>query len=269
MNLDRYFERIGYRGAPATDLGTLQALHRLHVEAIPFENLDVLLGRRIEISEEAVERKLVDARRGGYCFEQNTLFRGVLAALGFEVEPFLARVRFNVPAQVRTGLTHMILRVTVDGRPWLADVGFGGVGGSAPLALDTDLEQKTPHEPRRLSRRGAFMVHEALLGGEWGDVYEFVLEPPASIDFELGNWYSCTHPQAHFTNNLVVSRLEGPERLMITNREFIVRQIDGSAERRTIASPEEMRHLLASRFGLAFPEGTGFRASALNWETQE
>lgn len=265
MDLDRYFARIGYTGPRAADLQTLRALHQLHVQAIPFENLDVLLGRRIDMSEAAVCRKLVDGLRGGYCFEHNTLFRAVLAALGFEVEPFLARVRFNVPSEVRTGLTHMILRVTIDGRRWLADVGFGGVGGSAPLALDTEETQTTPHEPRRLIRRGEVIVHQALLGSEWKDAYEFVLEPPAPIDFEMGNWYSCTHPQAHFINNLVVARLDGAQRLIITNREFIVRQIDGSALRREIASPKELLDLLATRFGLVFPETTVFKAPGLGW----
>jgi N-hydroxyarylamine O-acetyltransferase len=265
MNLDRYFARIGFAGKARADEATLRALHGLHVQAIPFENLDVLLGRRIDIAGSAVAKKLIDDRRGGYCFEHNTLFQTVLAAIGFHVEPFLARVRFNVPREVRTGLTHMILRVTIGGRPWLADVGFGGVGGSAPLLLDTEEEQATPHEPRRLLRRGSLHVHQALLGGEWKDAYEFVLEAPAPVDFELGNWYSCTHPQAHFINNLVVAKLDGPERLIITNREFTVRQIDGSAERHEIASPEELLVLLTSRFGMTFPKGTVFSAPGLSW----
>jgi N-hydroxyarylamine O-acetyltransferase len=265
MDLDAYFARIGFAGKPHADEATLRALHRLHVQAIPFENLDVLLGRRIDMSAGAVAKKLIDDRRGGYCFEHNTLFQTVLTRIGFEVEPLLARVRFNVPAEVRTGLTHMVLRVTIGGRPWLADVGFGGVGGSAPLALDTEATQTTPHEPRRLIRRGPLVVHQALLGGEWKDAYEFVLEAPAPIDFELGNWYSCTHPQAHFINNLVVAKLDGAQRLIITNREFIVRQVDGSAERRAIASPEELLTLLASRFGLVFPDDTVFKAPGLGW----
>jgi N-hydroxyarylamine O-acetyltransferase len=265
MHLDRYFARIGFAAEPRADEATLRALHRLHVQAIAFENLDVLLGHRIDMSENAVAKKLIDDRRGGYCFEHNTFFQAVLTRIGFTVEPFLARVRFNVPPEVRTGLTHMILRVTLAGRPWLVDVGLGGVGGSAPLALDTEEPQTTPHEPRRLIRRGSLVAHQAFLGGEWKDAYEFVLEAPAPIDFELGNWYSCTHPQSHFINNLTVARLDGAQRLIITNREFVVRQIDGSAERSEIASPEELLALLASRFGLVFPRGTVFEAPGLRW----
>ncbi|MEO8500827.1 MAG: arylamine N-acetyltransferase [Vicinamibacteria bacterium] len=145
MNLDRYFARIGFTGPPNADLATLRALHRLHIEAIPFENLDVLLGRRIDMSEAAVESKIVDDGRGGYCFEQNTLFRGVLNALGFQTEAFLGRIRRNVPADVRTPLTHMVLRVTVEGAPWLADVGFGSLGTPAPIRRAADAPRTPPH----------------------------------------------------------------------------------------------------------------------------
>src|ERR1051325_366706 len=118
MNLDAYLARIGHTGSREASLATLRALHLLHVGAIPFENLDVLLGRGIRMDLESVEQKLVRDRRGGYCFEQNTLFAAVLRALGFKVDAFLARVRWNVPQENRTPLTHMILRVEIDGRPW-------------------------------------------------------------------------------------------------------------------------------------------------------
>ncbi|MCM2254131.1 MAG: arylamine N-acetyltransferase, partial [Vicinamibacteria bacterium] len=180
--------------------------------------------------------------------------------LGFEVEALLARVRFNVPADVRTGLTHMVLRVTHGGRPWLADVGFGGVGTTAPLRLDTAEPQETPHEPRRIVGRGRLLVHQALLGDEWKDLYEFSPDVPAAIDFELGNWYSCTHPRAHFTNNLVVAKVEGSQRLMVTNHEFVVRELDGSALRRELTSNAELLDVLEARFGLALPAGTVLRA---------
>lgn len=265
MNLDAYFARIGFSGTAAADLATLRALHRLHIEAIPFENLDVLLGRRIDMSEEAVVRKIVEGRRGGYCFEQNTLFRAVLTAIGFKTEAFLGRIRRNVPEDVRTPLTHMILRVTIDGAPWLADVGFGSLGTPAPLRLDIDDEQWTPLEPRRIARRDGALFHQARLGDEWVDLYEFKLENPAPMDFELGNWFSCTHPKANFVNNLVVTRVEGTSRLLINNREFAVRHLDGAAQRRELVSHAELMDLLASRFGLTLPEGTEIRAPGLVW----
>ncbi len=267
MDLAAYFSRVGFGGAAAPTIETLQALHRLHISAIPFENLDVLLGRRIDMAAEAVERKLVAGRRGGYCFEHNTLFRSVLDGIGFRTEAFLARVRRNVPAGVRTGLTHMVLRVTVGERPWLVDVGFGSLGSPWPVRLDVDGEQETPLEPRRISSRDGALgfLHQARLGLEWVDLYEFTLQPAAAIDFEMGNWFSCTHPQAHFTNNLVATRVDGTRRLSIFNREFLVRELDGSAQRHEIQSPAELIAILGERFGLEFPAGTVFTAPALVW----
>jgi N-hydroxyarylamine O-acetyltransferase len=265
MRVDHYLERIGFKGVAAPDLATLSALHRLHIEAIPFENLDVLLGRRIDMSEAAVERKIVEDRRGGYCFEQNTLFRGVLNALGFQTAAFLGRIRRNVAADVRTPLTHMVLRVTIDGTPWLADVGFGSLGTPTPVRLDIDTEQETPLEPRRIRRQDRTLFHQARLGDEWVDLYEFTLDEPAPMDFELGNWFSCTHPKANFVNNLVVTRVSGTSRLLINNREFIVRHLDGASEKRDIGSHDELIDLLAARYGLVFPEGTVFRAPGLVW----
>jgi N-hydroxyarylamine O-acetyltransferase len=179
MDLDGYFTRVGYAGPKTASIETLRALHHLHIQAIPFENLDVLLGRRIEMTDEAVASKLVQQRRGGYCFEHNTLFKAVLRALGFEVEPFLGRVRRNVPANVRTGLTHMVLRVTADGRAWLCDVGFGSLGSPAPLTFEFDVEQTTPLETRRIVKRDHILSHQARLGDEWVDLYQFTLEARA------------------------------------------------------------------------------------------
>src|SRR5262245_31633198 len=106
MDVDAYFARIGYRGGRAPTLETLNGIVRAHVQTIPFENLDVLLGRPIELDVESLERKLVAARRGGYCFEQNTLLLEVLGALGFTVRPLSARVRYQRPRDYTPARTH-------------------------------------------------------------------------------------------------------------------------------------------------------------------
>ncbi|HUG09567.1 MAG TPA: arylamine N-acetyltransferase [Opitutaceae bacterium] len=265
-DLDAYFARIGYAGAREPTLDTLGAIQLAHLNTIPFENVDVLLGHRIHMEPAAVEAKLVHARRGGYCFEQNTLLREVLRALGFKVTALLSRVRRNVPPDVLTPLTHMVLVVAIDGREWLADVGFGSVGITAPLALDRTEEQETPHEPHRLVRVGRTILHQVKLGADWIDVYEFLPEEPAPIDFELGNWFSCTHPRAHFTSNLIASRVDGPQRLAIFNREFTVRGRDGRADTRAIASPEDLFDLLTQRFGINLPAGMRIDIPAAPWE---
>lgn len=265
FNPAAYFARIGYSGPREATLATLRALHLRHVNAIPFENLDVLLGRGVRIDLDSVERKLVRERRGGYCFEHNTLFAAVLRAIGFAVTPLLARIRWQKNAAERTPLTHMVLRVQADGRDWLADVGLGGVGATAPLALDTDAEQITPHEPRLLVRDGARIIHRMRAGQSWGDVYEFTLEEPLPVEFEIANWFSCSHPQAHFMNNLVVTRVDGDRRLTIANREFAIRSLDGTQERRELTSPEDLLAVLSQFFELKFPPGTRFGPAASAW----
>lgn len=263
---DAYFARIGFPASRNPTLETLKALQLAHVQAVPFENIDVLLGRTINIEPAAVADKIITRRRGGYCFEQNTLFREVLRRIGFKVTPFLARVRRNVPPEVRTPLTHMVLQVEIEGRHWLADVGFGAVGSTAPLALDTGEEQETPLEPHRLLRTNGAIMHQVLLAGEWTDVYVFVPHEPAPIDFELGNWFSCTHPRAHFTNNLVVSRVDGERRFNIFNREFTVRWPDGRGDKESIDGPDQLLDLLATKFGLQIPAGTRINIPAAPWD---
>lgn len=265
-DLSAYFARIGYTGPRTPTLDTLGAIQLAHLQTVPFENIDVLLGRTINIEPAAVEAKIVRGGRGGYCFEQNTLFREVLRAIGFTVTPVLSRVRRNVPADVRTPLTHMVLIIEINGREWLADVGFGSVGITGPLAVDRTDEQETPHEPHRLVKKDRTILHQVRLGEEWVDVYEFLPEEPAPIDFELGNWFSCTHPRAHFRSNLVVSRVDGPRRLAIFNREFSERGLDGRANTRVIASPEELLDLLTGRFGLNLPAGTRISIPATPWD---
>lgn len=266
FDLDAYFRRIGYPGPRETTLPVLAALQLQHTQAVPFENLDVLLGQVISLEPAAIAAKIIGAGRGGYCFEQNTLLAAALRTLGFEVTPLLARVRRNAPPELRTPLTHMVLRVDLDGRPWLVDVGFGAVGPTAPIALDSPAEQASPHEPRRLVRLGDRLMHQARLGDEWVDVYEFTLEPQGPLDFELGNWFSCTHPRAHFRNNLVVTRVDGPRRHIVFNREYTVREPDGRAEKRPIATRAELLELLARHFGLRLPAGTRLDWPGANWD---
>lgn len=264
LDLDAYCARVGYAGSRAPTLEVLRALHFQHVCHVPFENLDVLLGHRVRMDLPALEEKLVRQRRGGYCFEQNTFFAAVLRALGFQVTPLLARVRWQAPPEVRTPLTHMVLRVDLDGRPWLADVGFGS-GITVPLALDTEDEQITTHDSRRVIAVAGKRMHQLRTPEGWADVYEFSLEEPAPVDFELGNWYSCTHPAARFTNHLVVARVEPDRRVIIVNRELIFRDREGLAEKRDIASPAELLEILARHFDLHLPAGTHINPPAAPW----
>jgi len=265
VDLDAYFERIGLTGSRTPSVALLGDILHRHVATIPFENLDVLLGRPIHTDPAAVTRKLVHDRRGGYCFEQNHLLMFVLRALGFAAEPLIGRIRWQVPPGVATGLTHMLVHVTINGYSWLADAGMGSLSLTAPLELVEGRAQDTPHDRRRLIWRDGHFLQQVFFAGEWQDVNLFRPEPAAAADLELGNWYSHTHPQAHFRNNLMVARATAGGRRTLLNRELTERQHDGRAVRRELATADELLTVLAADFDLHFPAGTRFGRADGPW----
>lgn len=273
MNLDAYFARIRYAGPRELTLPVLRDILLRHTCAIPFENLDVLLGRGISLADDAVERKLVAENRGGYCFEQNGLLLRVLTALGFAVTPLSARVRLNQPREFIPPRTHLLLRVDIAGVPWLADVGIGGFSPAAPLRLDvlTD-EQPTAHEPRRIVKEDTHPLpryfHQVKLGDAWADVYEFTGEEMPLIDRELANWWTSTNPASHFRHNVLVglARPDGT-RLGILNRTFTHRRGAEVLERVEMETADELLEVLAQRFGLRLPPGTRFGPDGADWPT--
>jgi N-hydroxyarylamine O-acetyltransferase len=259
-DLNTYFARIGYAGPREPTLEVLKAIAGAHTQSIPFENLDVLLRRPIDLEPSAIFQKLVHDHRGGYCFEQNGLLLEVLSALGFQVAPLSARVRWQRPREVTPPRTHMFLRVDVDGESWLADVGVGGLSPTTAIRLDeSGRVQTTPHEARRIVRDGSRLFHQVLLGEQWSDLYEFTMEEMPLVDREVGNWYTSSHPQSLFRNRLIVSRA-APEgvRLTLMDDEFSIRGRNGRSDTRKMNSPEELLEVLATHFGLNFPEGTRF-----------
>jgi N-hydroxyarylamine O-acetyltransferase len=266
MDLDAYFHRIGYDGPRTPTRTTLEALCLRHVQAIPFENLDVLLGRGIDLADEAVDAKLVRAGRGGYCFEHNTLFLRVLSALGFAARPLSARVRLQRPRDFTPPRTHVFLSVDLDGERWLADVGVGGLSPTAPLRFDTPEPQPTPHEPRRIVREEGRWFHQAKLAETWVDVCEFTLEEMPAIDREVANWFTSAHPGSHFKSRLVVARaLDDGGRVSLLNRELTVRARTGRATTLSVESPSQLLEVLDEHFALRFPAETRFNCPALDW----
>lgn len=265
-DLDAYFARVGYDGPREATLPVLHALTHAHATSIPFENLAVLLGHGIDLDPAAVERKLVHQRRGGYCFEQNSLLLHVLAAIGFEVRPISARVRWQRPRDFIPPRTHLFLRVEIDGASWLTDVGVGGLSLTGALPLDeSGRELTTPHETRRIVREGGRLFHQVRIGAEWLDVCEFTLEEMPPIDRELANWFTSAHPQSHFKSRLVVARATRDGRLSILNHEFTRRDRRGQADTVAIRDAEELLGILDEHFGLRFPPGTRFGPPGSPW----
>ena len=269
IDLEAYFARVGYDGPVAPTLAVLNDLMSAHVQAIPFENLDVLLQRGIDLTPEALQRKLVDERRGGYCFEQNGLLLLVLGAIGFAVTPLSARVRYQRPRDYTPARTHLFLRVEIDGAAWIADVGVGGLSLTSAIRFDLEGEQATRHEPRRIIRERGRFFHQVRFGNDWQDVLEFTGEEMPLIDRELANWFTSTHPQSHFRNRLIAARaLPDGGRLTLLNRELTTRSRSGQAETRLLAAPAELVSVLDEKFSLRFPAGTLFPCEALDWPSQ-
>ncbi|QGZ64139.1 arylamine N-acetyltransferase family protein [Paraburkholderia acidisoli] len=252
LDLDAYFQRIGYHGPRAATLDVLRELHRLHPLAIPFENLDPLAGRRVSVKLPDIVEKLVAQRRGGYCFEHNTLFAHALMQLGFDVTPLAARVLFGQAPGASTPRTHMLLRVAVAGDTWLVDVGFGGATLCAPLALSTGAPQPTPHELARVLALSAQEHKLELFDGEkWFDVYRFEATPAEWCDYEVANWYTSASPESFFTFSLIACVVRESGRAILFNERFTERDLQGRVtEERTLANGAELAQCLRERFGI-------------------
>jgi N-hydroxyarylamine O-acetyltransferase len=250
-----YFVRIAYQGDGGPTLETLATLHALHPQAIPFENLDSLRGRTVSLDPDVVHDKLVLGQRGGYCYEHNGLFKRVLEKLGFEVKGLMARVMWFAPEGTITQRSHMILRVELEGHSYIADVGFGGLVLTAPLRLDAEEEQATPHERFRLRRNDGHTETsvQAWLGHEWRTLYRFELTEQLAIDYEGPNWYACTHPDSRFVNDLLAARAPAGERYTLLNNQLSMRSAEGK-KKQVLHSADELRAVLEDVFGIAVPK---------------
>jgi N-hydroxyarylamine O-acetyltransferase len=255
VDLEAYLARIGAPSPLAPSADALADLQQAHVGAIPFENLDILLGRPILLDLESLQAKLVADRRGGYCFEQNTLFQAALEAMGFEVTALAARVRIGATA-VRAR-THMLLLVDLPEGPFVADVGFGADGPLRALPLAEGPEHWVGPSGHRLRREGDLWVLEANADGSWVDLYAFTLEAQHPIDFEMANHYTSTHPRSAFVNSLTAQRLFPERRVVLRNRDLTVRE-GRVTETTTIRDPEHLLEVLETFCDLPFPPGTRF-----------
>ncbi len=249
-DLDRYCKRIGFDGTPRCDLSTLQRLHHLHALAIPFENLDPWLGRPVSLEPAAVFDKLVARRRGGYCFEQNLLFREVLETLGFRVRGLAARVVWQLPDGFVLPRTHMVLLVAAGEQRYLADVGFGGLTLTAPLDLDSRSAQNTSHEVFRLEHDGEHHALLANIAGAWQPLYRFGLEEQMPADYAMTNWYVSTHAQSRFVLQLIAGRPGAGMRHALLDARHTRHYLDRPSSQQTLANASALRTVLQEDFGI-------------------
>jgi len=256
LDLDAYLARAGIApGTPLPATGqTLALLHRAHLAAFPFENLDIMLGRAVNVDLASIEAKLVGARRGGYCFEQGQLFGAVLERLGFVVDRRLARVWRLGPVPPRT---HLALRVGVPGSPalWLSDAGFG-TSPAGPVPLDVP----GPHEiggwtyDVRPSTRPATWDLRELQGQEWVRHYQFDDSIVVPADVVLCSHYTSTHPASWFTRTPVVVRRDPGAIHSLVGRTYTV-TTRGHKKDRGELTDSEWLGALSGIFGLELTAG--------------
>jgi N-hydroxyarylamine O-acetyltransferase len=246
FDLDAYLDRIGLHERPG-----LAAMHRAHVSSIPFENLDPYRGRAVSLELGDLQRKLVAERRGGYCFEQNLLFKAALEELGAEVEPILARVGDRGTERSRT---HLLLRVHLDGEVWHADVGFGRGTLLEPIPFGPG-EEYVQHGWRfRVIADGPELVLRTVHEGEWVDGYSFVPEPVPLIDIETSNWYTATHPRSPFVSSGISVAMYDEDAIAMSLSDWsgslILTELTQTSRAVTLVAPEQVGDLLSARFGL-------------------
>jgi N-hydroxyarylamine O-acetyltransferase len=251
FNLERYLSRIGYTGDTSVDFETLRKMMRCQLFSVPFENLDVQAGKVPSLVPEELYRKIVECRRGGYCYELNGVFAMALSTIGFSYTFVAAR---PMTYAVRRPKTHMALIVSIDDEQWLCDLGFGGYGIREPLNLRwLDHDTRQGHDVFRLSKvSDRDYLLQSLVDGEWKNLYEFNLCQQEWVDFEPANWLNATHPDSIFVQGLIVVMQHPSGKTILAGDRF--RSVSGGTVEERIVSREDVPELLLERFFLVAGE---------------
>ena len=250
-----WLKRIGYDGSLEPTLSTLHQLILAHARAIAYESLDIMLGRTPRLDLLSLQRKMIIGGRGGYCLEQNILFREGLRSLGYNITSLQGRVVRGMAIDAPRPAIHMLLQINLPEGPYLADVGFGNLAPTAALLLRPGVEQETPHETMRFIDVGGELTLQARLRSAWEHIYRVIPYPRYDGEYEITNWYTGTHPDAPYQTNIIAAR-PGPNRTRLTmfNARVTVRHASGEVERRLLTDEAEFRSVLKNEFGLNMPD---------------
>jgi N-hydroxyarylamine O-acetyltransferase len=249
QNSRAYLDRIGYHGPLTPNAEVLRSLHRTHLLAVPFENLDIHLGREIVCDEDRFLHKIVDEKRGGFCYELNGAFARLLRTLGFNVTLLSARVA-RPDGSYGPEFDHMTLRVDLE-EPWLADVGFGD-SFVEPLRLKSSVEQAQVGRTYRLAQLAEVFQLEVAAGGKWKQEYCFTLQPRQLPDFAPMCHYQQTSPESHFVRKRICSRATPEGRITLSDDKMIETR-HGVRQERLLSGDEEWRAKLCDLFGVNLP----------------
>lgn len=252
LDLDAYFERIRWGNPNRPTYDTLAGLLSAHMACIPFENLDVLLGRTIRLDLEGLQLKLVQNHRGGYCFEHATLFAAVLEKLGFQPVRHSARVVLFVP-RVAAPRTHMFLTVGLDGGNFVIDPGFGALAPRVPVPVAEDALLYSEDEKHWLAKDGQYWVLRARTGEKVIDCWASTLERENLVDFDMGNHFTATYPASPFVNRIMMRAFTEQGRITVMNRDVTTWHGDESHSAQ-LSDRVALRTLLFEHFGFDLPE---------------
>ena len=247
FNRGAYLQRINYSGETPPTLRTLKALHHAQLYTIPFENFDIQLGRGIDLTPGAIFAKLVRQMRGGYCFELNGLFLMALKAFGFNVRPLLGRVHIT---GTPTGRGHQIELVTIEGKQWIADVGFGAGTPRTPIPLEMDRPASHDGQTVRLVNSDLWgIMLQVLIDDQWMDLYSFDLGHVCQADIEYGNHFTSTHPSSLFVFARVAALPVERGVFTLFNNTF-KRTLAGRDEEMELEEGQTYLDALKSHFGI-------------------
>jgi len=246
-----WLRRIGYDGSLEPTLSTLHQLILAHSHANAYESLDIMLGRTPRLDLASLQRKMIIGGRGGYCLEQNMLFREGLRSLGYHITSLQGRVVRGMAIDAPRPAIHMLLQINLPEGPYLADVGFGNLAPTAALLLRPGVEQETPHETMRFIDVGGELTLQSRLRNAWEHIYRVIPYPRCDDEYEITNWYTGTHPDAPYQSNIIAAR-PGPNRTRLTmfNARVTLRHASGEVERRLLTDEAEFRSVLKTEFGL-------------------
>lgn len=247
MNIQAYLDRINYHGSLEPTARTLRDLQVAHLLTVPFENLSIHNAEPIVLNDAALFDKIVNRRRGGFCYELNGLFAALLRALGFKVEMLSAGVANN-EGVFGPDFDHMVLLVTLEER-WLADVGFGD-SYREPLLLDYEGEQAQDGDAYKITSNNSHLILSQRRGdGEWKDQYRFTLQPHSYPDYADMCHYHQTSPQSHFTRARVCTRATRDGRITLSELRLIT-TVNGERDERMLRGVEEYNAALQEHFGI-------------------
>jgi N-hydroxyarylamine O-acetyltransferase len=268
MDVEAYLDRIGYRGPQEVSSGSLRELHAAHTFAVPFENLDIHLGRAISLDPASLFDKIVNRRRGGYCFELNGLFALLLERLGFSVRQLMARVLWG---QAGIGpLSHRVLLIETGGERWIADVGFGGNGLIAAIPLASGHEEQQHADRFRVmsdqegvdrreeraeyqgQHRQGYRI-DCLVKDTWEPMYSFTTESYLPVDYTYANYYHSHSPESLFTQKRLCTRPTPNGRIILQNRALKIRH-GGHGQTEAAKTLAVYRSMLTDHFGIALSE---------------